>query len=56
MKNSSNDYFDYLGEIVDGLLAEDKEQTNFSEMLKIKLNQEKNSSRCCDYERLSNHG
>lgn len=29
MKNSSNDYFDYLGEIVDGLLAEDKEQTQF---------------------------
>ena len=29
MKNSSNDYFDYLGEIVDGLLAEDKEQTKF---------------------------
>ena len=29
MKNSSNDYFDYLGGIVDGLLAEDKEQTQF---------------------------
>ena len=29
MKNLSNDYFDYLGEIVDGLLAEDKEQTKF---------------------------
>lgn len=29
MKNSSNDYFDYLGEIVDELLAIDTEQTEF---------------------------
>ena len=56
MKNSSNDYFDYLGEIVDGLLAEDKEQTQFLREVENKAQPGKKTPRCRDYEKLSNHG